>query len=75
MGGRHITWDEECSRRRREHLADHARTEQAARDLTAAIDVGDAGYQRLRRRLDAYGTRLDAVRAGHRADVAAHASF
>jgi hypothetical protein len=75
MGGQQTTWAEECSRRRREHLADHARTEHAARELTAAIDAGDAGYRRLRRRLDAYGTRLSAVRVGHRADVAAHASF
>ena len=32
-------------------------------ELAEAIDVGDAACRGLRRRLDAYGTRLDAVRA------------
>jgi hypothetical protein len=32
-------------------------------ELADAIDVGDAACRRLRGRLDAYGTRLDAVHA------------
>jgi hypothetical protein len=39
------------------------RARQVTRELTAAIDLGNAGYRRLRLRLDAYGARLDAVHA------------
>jgi hypothetical protein len=39
------------------------------RALASAIDDGDAGYRRLRRRLDGYGTRLDATRARLHVDV------
>ena len=36
---------------------------QVTLELTAAIDVGDAAYRRLRLRLDKHGTRLHAVHA------------
>ena len=32
------------------------------RERAAAIEAGEAGYRRLRRDLNDYGTRLDAVR-------------
>ena len=32
------------------------------RERAAAVEAGEAGYRRLRRDLDDYGTRLDAVR-------------
>jgi ribosomal protein S21 len=43
-------------------------------ELTDAIDVGDAAYRRLRRRLDEYGTRLDAVHARLYGDPSARAA-
>ena len=52
----HARWQHE-----RGDARDHAA--QVELELTDAIDVGDAAYRRLRRRLDEYGTRLDAVHA------------
>ena len=46
-----------------ENVPARDRTRQVTLELTAAIDVGDAAYRRLRLRLDKYGTRLDAVHA------------
>jgi hypothetical protein len=47
-------WQHECSEA-------HAVTVHSTRDLATAIAVGDAGYRRLRQRLDDFGTRLAAV--------------
>ena len=38
------------------------------RELDTAIEVGDRSYRRLRRRLDDFGTHLDAVRSRLRHD-------
>jgi hypothetical protein len=54
---------EEHTRWQRERAGARDRTTQVTLELTAAIDVGDAAYRRLRLRLDEYGTRLDAVHA------------
>jgi hypothetical protein len=59
---------EDFARRRRERVEARAHAQHAARDLAAAIDVGDAGYRRLRRRLDDFGTRLEVVRASQHAN-------
>ena len=54
---------EDHTRWQRERVGARDRTRQVTLELTAAIDVGDAAYRRLRLRLDKYGTRLDAVHA------------
>ena len=63
----HARWQHE-----RGDARDHAA--QVELELTDAIDVGDAAYRRLRRRLDEYGTRLDAVHARLYGDPSARAS-
>jgi hypothetical protein len=58
----------------------HERTDARDRDrqveleLADAVEAGDAAYRRLRRRLDEYGTRLDAVHARLYGDAPARAS-
>jgi hypothetical protein len=54
---------EDFARWQRERAEARAHNRHAASELAAAIDVGDAGYRRLRRRLDDFGTRLEVVRA------------
>jgi hypothetical protein len=51
-----------CARWRRERADSRSRANRSTRALAAAIDVGDARYRRLCRRLDDYGTRLGAAR-------------
>jgi hypothetical protein len=51
------------ARWQRERAEARAHTKQVTQELADAIDVGDAACRRLGRRLDAFGTRLDAVRA------------
>ena len=58
------------ARRRREREAAHACTEQATRQLLAAINTGDESNRRLRARLDDFGAGIDVVRAELR-----HAGF
>jgi hypothetical protein len=54
---------EDHARWQRERAESRARTKQVTLELAEAIDAGDAACRQLGRRLDAYGTRLDAVRA------------
>ena len=54
---------EDHTRWQRERAGARDRTTQVMLALTAAIDVGDAACRRLQLRLDAYGSRLDAVHA------------
>jgi hypothetical protein len=54
---------EDHTRWQRERAGARDRTTQVMPALTAAIDVGDAACRRLQLRLDAYGSRLDAVHA------------
>ncbi len=63
----HARWQHE-----RADARDHAT--QVELELTDAIEVGDAAYRRLRRRLDEYGTRLDAVHARLYGDSPARAA-
>lgn len=56
------SWAEEHARRQRERAEARSRTKDVTRELEDAIEAGDAGYRRLRRKLDDYGTRLEAVR-------------
>ena len=50
------------ARWQRERAADGRRARRLADELAGAIEVGDAGYRRLDRRLDDYGARLAVVR-------------
>jgi hypothetical protein len=52
---------EDCARWQRERTEAHALTVHSTRDLATTIAVGEAGYRRLRQRLDDFGTRLAAV--------------
>lgn len=52
---------DDCARWQRERTKAHARSVHSTQDLATAIAVGDAGYRRLRQRLDDFGTRLAAV--------------
>jgi hypothetical protein len=54
---------EDHTRWQRERAGARDRTKEVTLELTAAIDVGDAACRRLQLRLDAYGSRLDAVHA------------
>jgi hypothetical protein len=56
-------WAEDHARRLRERAEARSRSKDVTRELAAAIDAGEAGYQRLSQDLADYGTRLDAVRA------------
>jgi hypothetical protein len=58
------------ARRRRERAAAHACTEQATRQLLAAINAGDDSNRRLHARLDDFGAGIEVVRAELR-----HAGF
>jgi len=53
---------EQHARWRAERLDANRRQKEQARELAAAIDVGDAAYRRLRQRLDDFATRLAVVR-------------
>jgi hypothetical protein len=64
---------EQCARWRAERLDANRRQKRQARELAAAIDVGDAAYRRLRQRLDDFGTRLAVVRLTLSASPAGHA--
>jgi hypothetical protein len=57
------SWAEDHARRRRERTEARRRTKDATRELTVAVDAGEAGYRRLRRELEDYGSRLEAVRS------------
>jgi hypothetical protein len=65
------SWAQDFARRRRERAEAQADAKLEARELAAAIEADDAGYRRLSRRLDAFGARLEAVRA-EQADSPAH---
>jgi hypothetical protein len=54
---------EDHARWQRERADARARERRLTDDLAAAIDAGDDRYLRLRRGLDDYGTRLEAVRS------------
>ena len=51
------------ARWQRERAESRAHTKQVTLELAEAIEVGDAACRQLGRRLDAYGNRLEAVRA------------
>ena len=57
------SWAEDFARRRRERAEAQAHAGQEARELAAAIEADDVRYQRLSRRLEAFGSRLEVVRA------------
>jgi len=65
------SWAEDFARRRRERAEAQADAKLEARELAAAIEADEAGYRRLSRRLDAFGSRLEAVRS-EQADSPAH---
>jgi len=65
------SWAEDFARRRHERAEAHAHARRQTRELAAAIAAEEAGYRRLCRRLDAFGSRIAAVRA-EQADSPAH---
>lgn len=54
---------EDYARRQRERAEARSRTRRMTRELAVAIDAAEAGYSGLRRRLNDYGSGLEAVRA------------
>jgi hypothetical protein len=64
-------WAAGFARRRREHAEGRAHAAQDARELAGAIAASGTRYDRLRRRLDDFGARVEAVRA-HEAASPAH---
>jgi hypothetical protein len=66
---------DDCARWRRERAEGRARCERTARALATAIDDGDARYRGLRRRLDDFGLRVEAVHARQLEREATHTSW